>query len=110
VVLHHAARSAAGAAGVDDAGEVGALGLARHALLDRGLVALSRHHVAPLVDLRGIAGLAGPDVLDFDDVPAVRFEQHRGDEAPASFWVETITALAPEFPRTCWWSRVVLVV
>ncbi len=33
-----------------------------------------------------------------------------GNKFLASFWVDTITALAPELARICWWSRVVLVV
>src|SRR5215218_10182100 len=76
VVLPDSARRTAGAAGIDDAGEVIAPDRL-HALLDGRYVGIARHHVAPVMHLRRVRRLTGADVLDADDVMAFGREEDR---------------------------------
>ena len=72
---------AAGAAGVDDAGEV--LSPDRlHALLERFQVGLAPDQFVPVMEVNRSGCLPGTDILDPDDVMAFRAEQHGGNQIP----------------------------
>ena len=110
VVLLHPARRAAGAAGVDDAGEVGARRPWRCAL-DSAVIAGSPA-TSSLQWWSMVPSIAWPARMS--SMPMMWWHSDEnstaGSSGLASFWFETITALAPELPRMCGWSRVVLVV
>ena len=70
MVLHHPARRAAGAAGVDDAGEVAAPDIRnrRPQFFDVGIAG---DHRRPVMRFEFVARLAGADVVDLDQMMAV---------------------------------------
>ena len=84
VMLAHPARRAAGAAGVDQAGEVIAADR-RHCGGERRDIGRAIDQRLPIVELRDVGRLAGEDVVDRDDVIARRGEQHRGDQRLGQF-------------------------
>jgi hypothetical protein len=108
MMLHHAARRAAGAGGVDDAGEIaapeigpGGAGLA--------VWRLAGDQAGPIVALDQALLPAGSDSIAMTcSQPVVRIAA--GSRFRHSFRVETIAARAPLSSRICWWSRSVLVV
>ena len=90
MMLPHPTRRAAGSAGVDQAGERIAPhgGIARRARRNiAAATALGADQLGPMVKARGVAWLAGANVLDADDILAFAAEQHRRDQRLGQFLV-----------------------
>ena len=99
-MLRHAARRAAGAAGVDDARKVVAAMPAMPARWRRR-VGFAVDEIRPAMVVDSLGRLPGADVLDADDVAAVAERRTAGSSVLASLSLDTITAAAPELPRMC---------
>ncbi len=82
MVLLHAARRAAGAAGVDDAGEVAAAEFG-----DRKPGCIARNKVIPAMDGDPVGRLAGANFLDPDDVMAIARRENCRNEVPGQLLV-----------------------
>ena len=102
MVLHHPARGAAGAAGVDDAGRSSRVMLAiRASVARRSGVALNQ--VSPVADgqLPAACVACSGSMLD-DECPLRDAADRRGQKRLGQLRVdETITARARELSRTC---------
>src|SRR5215218_10792929 len=79
MVLHHATRRSAGAAGVDDAGEVLASNQLR-SLLERLQVGVRGHELVPMMEVDRARRLPGAEFLDADDVIAFGAEEDGGNK------------------------------